>query len=88
MGVTSVRLSVDIETPLEDLAKRSDRSKNYIINQAIKEFIARKSMEEAQWLDTQAALESVQSGRFIHEKKVKAWLESWGQHNEKTQPRI
>ena len=36
MGVTSIRLQAEIENPLEVLAKKLDRSKNYIINQAIK----------------------------------------------------
>lgn len=88
MSVTSIRLNSEVESPLEDLAKKLDRSKNYLINQAIKEFVARQSMEEARWVDTQAALESVKSGKSISEKKVKAWLESWGAKNEKAPPRI
>ena len=86
MSVTSIRLNSEIEAPLEDLAKKMDRSKNYLINQAIKEFIARQSMEEARWVDTQAALDSVKSGKSIAEKKVKAWLESWGAKVEKAPP--
>lgn len=35
MGVTSVRLQPEIENPLENLSKKLDRSKNYLINQAI-----------------------------------------------------
>lgn len=88
MSVTSIRLNSEVEIPLEDLARKLDRSKNYLINQAIKEFVARQSMEEARWIDTQAALESVKSGKSISEKKVKSWLESWGAKNEKAPPRI
>lgn len=88
MSVTSVRLNPEIETPLEDLAKKLDRSKNYIINQAIKDFIARQSMEEARWLDTQLALNSLRSGKSIPEEKVTAWLESWGSSSEVTPPKL
>lgn len=87
MGVTSIRLNSEVEGPLEDLAKKLDRSKNYLINQAIREFVARQSMEEARWVDTQAALESVKAGKSISEKKVKTWLESWGKNDEKAPPR-
>jgi len=52
MGVTSVRLQPEIESPLEKLANKLDRSKNYLINQAIKEFLVRKSLEDKQWLET------------------------------------
>lgn len=88
MSVTSIRLNSEIETPLEDLAKKLDRSKNYIINQAIKDFIARQSMEDARWFDTQTALNSLKSGNSIPEEKVKAWLESWGSKNEVKPPKI
>lgn len=86
MGVTSVRLNSDIEAPLEQLAQKLDRSKNYIINQAIKEFVARQSMEDVRWADTIKALESVKSGKMVDEDDVTPWLESWGSKDEKIPP--
>ena len=44
MGVTSIRLQPDIQEPLENLSKKLDRSKNHLINQAIKEFLECKSL--------------------------------------------
>ena len=86
MGVTSVRLSTDVEAPLEQLAQKLDRSKNYIINQAVKEFVVRQSMEEARWGDTLEALQSVKAGKVVAEEEVTRWLESWGTKDEKTPP--
>ena len=86
MGVTSVRLNTDIEAPLERLAQKLDRSKNYIINQAIKEFVARQAMEDARWGDTLEALKSMKSGKLVDEVDVTMWLESWGSKVEKTPP--
>jgi predicted transcriptional regulator len=82
MGVSSIRLNAEIEAPLEKLAKKMDRSKNYIINQAIKEYVARQAMEEARWRDTEDALQSLQAGNLVTENEVNAWLESWGQDSE------
>ena len=56
MGVTSIRLTNEVEAPLEKLALKLDRSKNYLVNQAIREFIRRQAMEEARWADTLVAL--------------------------------
>lgn len=78
MSVTSIRLQPDVEAPLEKLAKKLDRSKSYLINQALKEFIARQAMEEIRWADTLPALESVKAGKTISSPDVLAWLESWG----------
>lgn len=88
MGVTSIRLNSDVEAPLEELAQKLDRSKNYIINQAIKEFVTRQSMEDERWSDTLNALESVKSGNTVSEKEVSAWLQSWGSEEEKTPPGV
>ena len=86
MGITSVRLQPEIEDPLENLSKKLDRSKNYLINQAVKEFLARKSLEEQRWAETLEAIDSVKSGELIGEKEVDEWLESWGTENELKPP--
>ena len=88
MGVTSVRLQPEIENSLEKLSKKLDRSKNYLINQAIKEFLARKSLEEQRWDETLKAIDSVTSGQLIEEKEVNEWLESWGTENEIEPPSL
>ncbi len=88
MSVTSIRLQPEIENPLEKLATKLDRSKNYLINQAIKEFIARKALDEARWNETLEALDSVKSNKLIEEKNVNEWLESWGTDDELNPPEI
>ncbi len=88
MGVTSVRLNSDIEAPLENLAQRLDRSKNYLINQAIKEFVARQAMEDSRWEDTLKALESVKEGKLIDESEVTSWLKTWGADSESAPPTV
>jgi predicted transcriptional regulator len=88
MGVTSVRLQPEIENPLEDLSKKLDRSKSYLINQAVKEFLARNSLEEQRWVETLEAIDSVKSRKLIEEKAVNDWLESWGTENELEPPNL
>jgi len=88
MGVTSVRLQPEIENPLKKLAAKLDRSKNYLINQAIKEFLARQSLEEKKWNETLEALDSVKSNRVVEEQDVNEWLDSWGKDNEQKPPKI
>ena len=78
MSITSIRLADDVEKPLESLANKLDRSKNYLINQAIKEFLAKNSLAESRWAETLEALDSIKSGRSLDESDVNAWLNSWG----------
>ena len=77
-SITSIRLSSDIDQPLESLAKRMDRSKNYLINQAIKEYLHKQAMEDARWTATLEAIESVNAGLSVDEDEVNTWLDSWG----------
>lgn len=86
MSVTSVRLSSEIEIPLKQLSQKLDRSKSYIINQALKEYIQRQAMENSRWNETVEALNSVKSGKLINANEVHGWLDSWGTNNEKLPP--
>ena len=86
MGVTSIRLSEEVEAPLENLSERLDRSKNYLINQAIREYIAKQAMEDSRWEDTLQALASIKSGQSINEKDVVSWIKSWGTDKELSPP--
>jgi predicted transcriptional regulator len=88
MGITSVRLKPEIETPLEDLSKELDRSKSYLINQAIQEFLERRSIEKNKWKETLEAIESVKSGKVIDEVEVNTWLSSWGTEKELEPPKV
>lgn len=87
MGITSIRLSDDVDKPLESLSKKLDRSKNYLINQAIKEFLARQSLDDSRWEETLEALNSLKAGRSIDEEDVNAWLNSWGTNARKSPPK-
>jgi predicted transcriptional regulator len=87
MSITSIRLADDVDQPLGLLAKKLDRSKNYLINQAIKEFLAKQSLEDARWEDTLEALTSIKAGKSIDEADVNAWLNSWGTGKRTPPPR-
>jgi len=88
MAITSVRLSDEIDQPLDLLAKKLDRSKNYLINQAIKEFLVKQSLEDSRWQDTLEALESIKAGKTIDEEDINSWLNTWGTGNRKSQPKL
>lgn len=86
MPVTSIRLRDDLDKSLIELAKKTDRSKNWLINQAIKEFVESQELEEKRWLETLPALDSVKSGKSVDSEDVEAWLSSWGSSNERNAP--
>ena len=55
MSVTSIRLQPEVESGLEAMSGKLHRSKNWLINQAIREFVARQELEQTRWTETLAA---------------------------------
>lgn len=88
MGVTTFRLRPDIEKDFEAIARDSDRSKSWVINEAIEEYIQRRKAERARWEETLQAMQSVAQGNVVSGEAVHTWLKSWGQSNESRPPKV
>ncbi|HET8808254.1 MAG TPA: ribbon-helix-helix protein, CopG family [Methylophaga sp.] len=87
MGVTTVRLQTEVEKHLEAIANRLHRSKGWVINQALSEYIEKQQLEQARWQQTLEAMESAAQGKVVDAKDVHNWLNSWGTENELDAPR-
>ena len=88
MSVTTIRLQPEVENGLEAMSDKLRRSKNWLINQAIREFVARQELEQSRWTETLAAMESVAQGKVASGQAVHSWLESWGSSNELLPPQV
>ncbi|WP_043766578.1 CopG family ribbon-helix-helix protein [Algiphilus aromaticivorans] len=86
MAVTTVRLRPEIEKSLADTAVQLKRSKGWIINQALSEYLAQHQQEQQRWQETLAAVESAANGKVIAGEKVHDWLQSWGRDDELPPP--
>lgn len=87
MSVTTVRLQPEVEASLEAMAEKLHRSKSWLINQALKEYIQRQKQEQVRWQETLKAMESVARGKAVSGEAVHAWLRSWGDSNEMPPPK-
>jgi predicted transcriptional regulator len=87
MSVTTVRLQPDVESGLDAMTVKLQRSKSWLINQALKEFIERQELEQVRWKETLHALESVAQGQLSAGPEVLDWLRSWGTDKELSPPK-
>lgn len=87
MSVTTVRLQAEVEQHLEAIASRLHRSKGWVINQALSEYIERQQLEQERWKQTLEAMESAAQGKVVDASEVHSWLNSWGTENEQDAPR-
>ncbi len=78
MAVINILLPLDIEEQLDNFIRLSGKSKNQLINQAVKEFLERDMLGYQRWQETQEALVSANQGRVIDGDTVHQWLRQWG----------
>jgi len=87
MGVTSVRLTDELQDQLEETAERLKRSKGWIISEALAEFMEKEERALARIERTRQALDQVEAGQVVDGDEVMAWINSWGTENETRPPK-
>ena len=87
MSVTTVRLKPEVEESLNAVAGKLQRSKSWVINQALSEFAERQLLEQSRWQETLKAMESVAQGKMVSSAAVHTWLQSWGSSDELQSPK-
>jgi predicted transcriptional regulator len=88
MAATNTRVFTShLPSPLADqvdaLAARLERSRGWIVKQALAEFVA---LEDSRYRLTQIALADVDAGRTIDQAAVEAWIDSMGTAAESAMP--
>lgn len=69
----TAHVPVDLAVRVDEIAERLERSKNWIVKQALSAWI---DQEEERSRLTREALADVDAGRVIDHKDVQAWAES------------
>lgn len=78
MGITSVRFTEEIDSDLKRAAAAARRTKSWLINQAVRDYLQRQDEAGARWRDTLAALDEVRHGELVDGTEVLEWLATWG----------
>lgn len=87
MATTSVRLDDELQDRLARLAERMRRTRGWIINEALEEYVSREELQEERYQQSLEALREAEAGDVIEGDEVIAWIESWGTENELPPPR-
>jgi predicted transcriptional regulator len=80
----SIRLKTETKKRLARLAKASGRSSNFLIADAVEAYV---SDHEAMLAEIRQADRQVESGHYIRNEDMTAWLLSWGTDHELPVPR-
>ena len=88
MNTTSFRLDDDIEKKLEVTASRLQRTKGWIINDALRQYIMREEQKQRMLEETEDAIADIEANRIVSGEEVMKWLETWGIQNEAQAPKV
>ena len=72
--VLTLRVPVQVKTNLENFGKYIHRSKSYIAQKAIEEYLARNSWQTS---ELKLAEEEIREGKFISNDVINEYLETW-----------
>ena len=75
MSVMSVRLPDEVDLQLGQLAQSTGRTKSWLANQAIQDYLSREAWQIA---EVEAALREADAGDFVSEKEMMAKFNRWG----------
>ncbi len=88
MGMTSVRMPDELLSQLDHTAKKLRRTKGWLINDAVKEYLKRVDRKAQMLEETREALADIKAGRVTDAAEVIDWLDSWGGVEEKASPKL
>ena len=81
----TVRVPVEVNEKLEQLARVTRRSKSWLASEAIGGYVKSESDYLAA---VEEGLADVQAGRTVPHEKVREWLLSWGTEHELPPPTV
>jgi predicted transcriptional regulator len=87
MGKTasvSVRLDAALNEQVTAVAEALDRPKSWIIDQAVRDFVA---VQEWQLAATDEGIKAADAGRVAAHEDVAAWVKSWGSPDAQLMPK-
>ena len=88
MSTTSVRLDDDLQDKLDTTADKLKRTKGWIINEALRQYLEREERKQRMFEETQEAIADLEASRIISGEEVMQWLETWGSLSEKEAPKV
>ncbi len=79
----SIRLEAALNDEVAAIAAALDRPKSWVIEQAVRDFVA---VQQWQLAAIDEGIRAADAGRVVGHADVAAWVRSWGQTDERPMP--
>lgn len=88
MPANSIQIDTDLSRRLDKVAVELKRKKEWLVNEAVKQFVEELEKKRQMHMETLEALDSVEKGEFYEGTQVLEWLDSWGTPKELPEPKL
>jgi predicted transcriptional regulator len=79
MTTLTAQVADDFADEIESIAVELERPRDWVIQDALREYVSRHRLEAQRWRETQDAIDAAERGEVVPAKEVFAWLDTWGQ---------
>ncbi len=83
MPTLTAHVSEDFVRQIDLISRHLDRSRAWVIKEALKEYLERRAQEGQRWAETLEAIEAADQGEVVPAEDVLAWLDTWGAEGER-----
>lgn len=67
---------------IDSVSRHLDRSRAWIVKEAVREFLDRRAEEQKRWNETLEAIEAADRGEVVSADEVLDWVDNWGKPGE------
>jgi len=69
----------DLLDEIDSIAGELERPRDWVIQDALREYVSRHRLELDRWRQTQEAIYAAERGEVVPAEEVFAWLDTWDQ---------
>ncbi|MEO6196451.1 MAG: ribbon-helix-helix protein, CopG family [Thermoanaerobaculia bacterium] len=78
MTTLTTHVPDDLVDEIDSIAVELERPRDWVIQDALREYVSRHRLELRRWRETQEAIDAAERGEVVQGEEVFAWLDTWG----------
>jgi predicted transcriptional regulator len=76
MTTLATQVTDDFADEIDSIAVELERPRDWVIQDALREYVSRHRLEAQRWRETQDAIDAAERGEVVPAEEVFAWLET------------
>ena len=78
MPTLTAHVTDELIKEIDSVSKRLDRSRAWVVKEAVREYLQRSAEAQKRWDETLEAIEAADRGEVVSADEVLGWVDTWG----------